>query len=198
MPESHAHGSVSDLLIHRDPHSVESLISLYRPLMRAVAERCLQANLRGHLDASDIVQETCVEVARSISKIRTTNRSQFWSYLRAMVLNNVRDAHRRFVLCEKRTIHRETASLREYPHWRDWAHRIDSEPLQQLVDDEEVQKIIEIVQCLPRELQSIIHMRFTQGMTYRAIADCVGRSEDGVRMLILRCLDRIRAGGIGP
>lgn len=192
MSEIQVNASVSDLLLRRDQQSIETLIDLYRPLMRSLAERCLRSSLRSHLDASDIVQETCVEVARSISNLRTTRRSQFLGYLRVIVLNKVRDAHRHFVLCEKRSINRESVSLSKHLHWKEWAQRVESEPLQRLVEDETCQRVVELVQRLPRELQSIIHMRFTEDMTYRTISNCVGRSEDGVRTLILRCLDRIR------
>jgi hypothetical protein len=43
------------------------------------------------------------------------------------------------------------------------------------------------------DASDIVHMRYTQGLTYRTIAEGVRRSEDGIRMLILRCLDRIRS-----
>lgn len=192
MPEVQVHGSVSDLLLRRDSESIETLIDLYRPLMRSLAERCLRSNLRCHLDASDIVQESCIEVARSMSSLRTNRRSQFLGYLRVIVLNKVRDAHRHFVLSEKRSVNRESVSLREHLHWHEWAQRVETEPLQRLLQDERCQRVVEVVQRLPRELQSIIRMRYAEDLTYRTIADCVGRSEDGVRMLILRCLDRIR------
>jgi DNA-directed RNA polymerase specialized sigma subunit len=46
---------------------------------------------------------------------------------------------------------------------------------------------------LPRELQRILRWRFRKEMTYQQIGEKLQRSDDDVRMLVKRCLVRLKS-----
>ena len=185
-------GDVTEWLARRDPHAINQLMQWCRPMLRAIADKSLDQVLKRRVDASDMVQETCADVSIAMNRIETTNRHQFWSYLRASLGNKIADARRRYVIAKKRSVYREVAEPSDRLSSKEWLMKIDREPLEQLVHDETCQQIIVALGRLPRELQRVLRWRFRKGWTYAEIGNRVGRSEEDVRMLILRCLASVR------
>ncbi len=99
-------GDVSELLNQRDAAALENLIEWYRPLLRALADRDFDSLLRSKMDVSDIVQDTCRDVARNFSKIDATNRFQFVGYLKTVLKNKIEDVRRKFLRSQKRNVYR--------------------------------------------------------------------------------------------
>lgn len=183
---------VSGWLQNRDPQAINELMKFCRPMLKAIAEQNLDSVLRSRVDASDMVQDACGDVALSIERIEARNRTQFFAYLRAAIVNKIRDARRRFVFADKRSVLRETHLESSKLSLDDWLVHAQSTPLEQLIHDETCQRVIVAFGKLPRELQRVLRWRFRKGYTNKQIGERVGRSEDDVRMLINRCLARVR------
>ena len=98
---------ISELLSRRDAAALEDLITWYRPLLKGIADRNLDPLLRSKIDASDVVQDTCSDLARSFSALKATNRLQFVAYVTSVLKHRLQDLRRRFLLSQKRNVYRE-------------------------------------------------------------------------------------------
>jgi RNA polymerase sigma factor (sigma-70 family) len=190
--QCHSMGKVSEWLQRRDDAAINDLIQWCRPVLRAIADRSLDDMLRSRVDASDMVQEACVDVARSMKRIRSSNRKQFWAYLRTTLSSKIEDARRRYVVAKKRSVHREIVTTTDRLSSTEWLFQVENEPLETLIRNETFQRGLKAISRLPRELQKVLRWRFRKGWTYSQIGLKVDRTEDDVRMLILRCLATIR------
>ncbi|MCY2983616.1 MAG: sigma-70 family RNA polymerase sigma factor [Planctomycetota bacterium] len=184
---------ISELLTRRDPNALEDLIAWYRPLLKGMANRDLDRLLRSKIDASDIVQETCRDVARSFPSLQTTSRLQFVAYISTVLKHKIEDVRRRFLICQKRSIYRERPIETVGQHIVNKLVDSDSQPIENLLNQEVCERLNDSVNRLPRELQRVLRWRFRKGMTYKQIGEKLERSDNDVRMLVNRCLARLRS-----
>ena len=184
---------ISELLTRRDPAALEDLINWYRPLLKGMANRDLDRLLRSKIDASDIVQETCRDVARVFPSLRTTNRTQFVAYLSTVLKHKIEDVRRRFLVCQKRSIYRELQIERVERDVENKMVDCGAHPIENLLNQEVCERLHFAMNRLPQELQRVLRWRFRKGMTYKQIGEKLERSDDDVRMLVNRCLARLRS-----
>lgn len=180
----------SELLGRKDEESLQKLLERYRPLLRAIVANEIDPPLRSKVDPSDLVQEACLEVIKAYPKVEFGKSKQFVTYIRQVLLNKLHDVRRRFLLSQKRdarlerTIHADQA----VDCTEDGLAVLD-----RLIDEELCERTRQVLTRLPLEVQKVLNMRFRKGMTYREIGERIQRSEDDVRMLIKRCVQRIRS-----
>ncbi len=184
--------STSDLLQRRDAKSVAELLRRYRPLLRAIVAGEIDPGLRAKVDPSDLVQEACMEVAKSIDKLQSTRSPQFLAYLRQVVINKLHDARRRFLLSHKRNVNREQKANRQRVDQLVQSGFKGNEVLDELINQELLDSTRLALSRIPLEIKKVLLLRFLRGMTYFEIGQRVGRREDDVRMLVKRWLLKIR------
>lgn len=184
---------VSELLFRRDAAALEDLITWYRPLLKGMADRNLDLLLRSKMDASDIVQDTCSYLVRAFPDLKATNRLQFVAYVTTVLKHRLEDLRRRFLLSQKRNVHRERpiagSQLDNESKFADG----DMAVLDKLLDQEVCDRLYVALNRLPRELQRVLRWRFRKEMTYQQIGEKLQRSDDDVRMLVKRCLVRLKS-----
>ena len=188
----HRSDQVSELLLQRDSAALESLIAWYRPILRAMASRDLDQALGAKVDASDIVQEAFEDVARNFHRLDVDNRFQFLSYLKAVLRNKIQDMRRRFILSQKRNIHREHTFSTLGPSAQLEMSNVAISQMDETIQQEFFDRLQTVMERMPSELQQVLRWRFQNEMTYKQIGDKLERSEDDVRMLIKRCLARMK------
>jgi RNA polymerase sigma factor (sigma-70 family) len=182
--------NVSERLRNRSSKAIDDLILWYEPLLREMADRQLDVALRRKVGVSDIVQEACTDVVRGFESLKAVNRFQFYAYLRTVMHNTLEDARRRFKRTGKRRICNEVTL--GYSHAANLPEELNAQPIDKMISDENFHQLRTVLSKLPRELQRLLRWRFRKQMTYKEIGEKLNRSEDDVRMLIKRCLARIR------
>jgi RNA polymerase sigma-70 factor, ECF subfamily len=190
---SNSTGFVSTLLNRRDGAALDELLEWYRPLLKAIADRELDPLIRPKVDASDIVQETCKDIAQGFGQLQARRSFQFWSYLRKILRHNLEDARRTHKISKKRSVYRELAIAGDAGVDLNRLEDAEPLPIDKLMNDETCARLRSVLVRFPRELQRVLRWRFSKSMTYKEIGVKVQRSEDDVRMLIKRCLARIKA-----
>ena len=186
-------GHVSKLLLRHDRAALNELLEWYRPLLKALAQRELDALLRPKLDASDLVQETCQDLVRSFPQVQARRSCQFWLYLRTILGHKLGDVRRKFKHSKKRNVYREQALSDDSGRASEPLLDFEPQPLDRIMSDETCSQVRTLLVRLPPEVQRVLCWRFRKDMTSKEIGDKIHRSEDDVRMLIRRCLARIRA-----
>lgn len=186
----------------RDTVALDELLGGCRALLRQVVELRLDRRLRARVDASDVVQEVQLEVARRLEDYLARQPMPFALWLRKTALENVIRIRRQHVEAECRTVERElplpdgsSAQL-----GRQVLARAQT-PSQQVRQRELAQLMRQAVAQLPETEQEIILMRNFEGLSNQEASQVLdvdpatASRRYGRALLRLRAL--LRASGVG-
>jgi len=155
-----------------DKQALDRLAELaVNPLRVYVYRMTLQEDL-----ALEIVQETLLEMVKIIGKLQKTDRFLPWLY--GIATNKLRHYYR-----SEATLRRASANRAEKEP-RSAHHREDG--LESLLSQELKEIITGAISGLKTRYRAVLVMRCYDGMTYSEIADSMGTSEFGTRMLFIR------------
>lgn len=164
----------------------------YRPLLKAIVSRKIDKELGGKADASDVLQDALSSAQANIDQIATKTPREFRGYLRRVLMTKIQDLKRRFLQTQKRDVHRElTAEDISSDEFRQIADN-DGSPLDLLIDEEHFRRVMQAIGDLPPEIQKVLAWRFEQDLSYEEIGKKLGRTKDDVRMLMQRCIARLK------
>jgi RNA polymerase sigma-70 factor, ECF subfamily len=90
-----------------DQAALGELLEKYRGYLWGLADRLLDDRAAGRIDASDLVQQTCLSVHRQITEFDGHDPAQFAAWLRQIHERNIRNAARDQLHADKRAIDRE-------------------------------------------------------------------------------------------
>jgi RNA polymerase sigma-70 factor (ECF subfamily) len=152
--------------------------------LKRFARGRLPASTRGLVETDDIVQMALMSALRRIDDFEPQFRGSLLAYLRAAVLNHIRDEIRR---AQRRPV---TAQLSA-----DMSTQLpgsDPDPLQAVISREALEQYDAALAELPADQQEAFMMRIEMNCSYREIADAMGRpSSESARMLVRRAIDSL-------
>ncbi|UCD00143.1 MAG: sigma-70 family RNA polymerase sigma factor [Phycisphaerales bacterium] len=125
--------------------------------------------------SQEIVQESLFEMCKVLGKLKKADR--FWPWLHGIAMNKLR----RYYRTERTQRNLAAASLSQKGSQRD---RQDG--LERLVGEELKEIIWSAMKKLRTQHKAVLIMRCYDGMAYADIAEAMGGSEFGTRMLFLR------------
>jgi RNA polymerase sigma factor (sigma-70 family) len=152
--------------------SLDALAELVRGRLYAYVYRIV---LREET-AQDIVQESMLEMFNILGKLERADR--FWPWLRGIAFNKIHDHQR-----EER--HRRTAVLSQ-PENPQRGTPENKTGLAKMVAEELTQAVICAMDDLKPQYRKVLTMRCYEGMEYSEIAELMGCSELGARVLFCR------------
>jgi RNA polymerase sigma-70 factor (ECF subfamily) len=164
----------------------------YRPVLKSIVAKKLDKELGQKFDGSDVIQDVLNTAQANIDELSTKRPNEIRGYFRRVLLTKIEDLRRRFLKSEKRDIRRElTKQEISSDEFREIAG-VDGSPLDLMIDEEHFRQVRAAVEALPDEIQNVLTWRFEHGMTFEEIGGRIGRSKDDVRMLIQRCIARLK------
>jgi len=164
----------------------------YRPVLKSIVSKKLDKELGQKFDGSDVIQDVLNAAQANIDELSSKRPSEIRGYFRRVLLTKIEDLRRRFLKSEKRDIRRElTKQEISSDEFREIAG-VDGSPLDLMIDQEHLRQVKAAVEALPDEIQNVLTWRFEHGMTFEEIGGRIGRSKDDVRMLIQRCIARLK------
>lgn len=184
-------GDVSRWLRDRDISSLREHLYHYRPILRAMAAKYGGAIPRCTVDRSDVVQDTLHDAVRGLEGVKAVSSPQFFAWLTTLLKNRIRMSIRRY-----RSLRRHGEMQQSVGRFTESIplERVDAAPLpdEEMLELENLERLSRVVSRLPDELKLLLKWRFEEGMTFKEISVKVDRTPDAVRMLLNRCLSRIR------
>lgn len=167
--------------------SQDAFLDRIRPVLMAIARDLVDRDLQAKIGASDLVQETMLDVVRDLDSIRSQDPKQIERWYREVLFNNFRDLTRFFRRTRKRSINKEIPLTDDIPD-----KRSNLRPEQPIVRQEQLLTMQQAIGRLPPPHQQMLKWRYLDRLSYRKIASMVSRKEDAVRMMVNRSLDRLK------
>jgi RNA polymerase sigma-70 factor (ECF subfamily) len=176
-----------------DPAALDELLTLHRPLMRRIVEVRLDAALRGRIDASDVVQEAQLEVARRMDDYLDRRPMPFVLWLRQTTLENLLRLRRRHLGAECRSVAREMPLPEGSSVFlARLALGDDPAALQQLVARELAERVSAAVAALPDPDREVLILRCYEELTNQEAAAVLGIDPNTCSQRFGRAIIRLR------
>lgn len=167
----------------------------FREYLLLLARLHLGEQLRGKLDASDVVQQTLLDAHRQQQQFRGTSDGELASWLRRMLACNATDAIRTLGRA-KRDISRERSldqALEDSSARIDqWLVAKQSSPSQRMQQHERAAQLANALATLPEPQREALILRHCQGYSLDAICKRLERSPSAVASLLKRGAKRLR------
>ena len=182
---------VADLLSRAragDAEAAGLLLEKYRPYLRLIAQRLLDQNLAARLDASDLVQQTCLSVLGRLPQFDGRDEAQFIAWLRTIHEHNIADAIREHLKTAKRAAGREVSLDAEQLA----AQLRASSPSQRVLVGENAARLAAALADLPEDQREAVRLRYLEGRSLAEIAERTGRSVVAAAGLVKRGLIQLR------
>jgi len=192
LPETPSIAPLLDLARDGSATAIGNLLEAARSYLLLQAEHQLPLSMRAKVGPSDIVQETAIDAHRDFLRFRGTTQEEFYAWLRTILQNNVMDAVRRFEIAQKRAARREE-SINVVVDRRGVSvlPAGGNTPDHSAIRREDAVLLAGVLARMPTDYQTILRLRYWEGLTFPQIADRIGRSEEAGRKLWYRALARL-------
>jgi RNA polymerase sigma-70 factor (ECF subfamily) len=170
-----------------DQAALGELLEKYRRYLWGLADKMLDDRAAARIDASDIVQQTCLSVHKQITEFVGDGDAQFAAWLRQIHERNIRNAARDLLHAGKRAIDREQ-------RMSDAAVYTGRETTasQHAVRSEESARLARAIAQLPPDEQEALRRRYLDGQSMVEIAAAMGLTKDALIWLMKRAMANVR------
>ena len=159
----------------------------YREYLRLLARMQIGPELRGHVDPSDVVQQTLLAAHRHRGAFRGSGAAEFKGWLRAILANNLALELRRLGRREDRPGTRLEAALEASSLRLElWLVEEQSTPGERAERAEELLRLADAMARLPEDQRAALELRHLQGLSVPEVARRMGRTPGSVAGLLRR------------
>lgn len=163
-----------------DARALDSLMARYLPRLRRWASGRLPMRARSLFDTGDLVQETLLKTFERLDHIEVRGPGGFQAYVRAAVLNRMRDEVR--WADRRRGSEEVTDALEDH----------GPSPLDMAIGADVVARYERALASLDEEDRMLLHLRIELDYDLSEIATHTGRAtKDAARMAVTRALKRL-------
>jgi RNA polymerase sigma-70 factor (ECF subfamily) len=170
-----------------DRDALGELLERYRGFLRGLADRQLDDRAAGRIDASDLVQQTCLSVHKNIAEFQGESDAQFAAWLRQIHERNIRNAARNQLHAGKRAIERENR-LNE----GDDVLARQTSPSQFAARSEESARLAQALTRLAPDEQEALRRRYLDGQSITEIAAAMRLTRSALVWLMNRAMTDLR------
>ena len=171
-----------------DGAALGELLNIHRDRLREIAVRLLDPRMGARLDASDLVQQTCLSVHKRISEFHGNDPAQFAAWLRQIHERNLQNAIRDHLQADKRAAGRERSL-----EGREAGTPDDSSPSRRAMRSERDVRVAEAIGRLPDDEREALRLRYVEGLPLAEVAERTGLTRDALLWLMKRALKRVRS-----
>jgi RNA polymerase sigma-70 factor (ECF subfamily) len=179
-----------------DALALGRLLEQYRAYLRLLVRVQIGARLQVKADCDDVVQETFLEASRQFPLFRGQTEGELAGWLRQILAGCLGHLVRRYYCTRARDVRLERGL--EYhldQSSRAFAHSlaaVQSTPSQRASRREQAVLLADALARLPEDYREVIVLRHLEGLTFKDVAERMGRSLDSVEKLWTRAVTRLR------
>lgn len=170
-----------------DRQALGELLENNRDYLRNLADRLLDDRMGRRIDASDLVQQTCLSVHKQIGEFVGKDAAQFLAWMRQIHERNIRNAVRDQLHAGKRAIGREEAMADVDAH----AIR-QTTPSQYVARREESAQLATAISHLVEDEREALRRRYLEGESVAEISKAMGLSKDALGRLFKRAMKNVK------
>jgi RNA polymerase sigma-70 factor (ECF subfamily) len=178
------------------PEALGEALEACRTYLLLIANRELDPQVQAKGGASDLVQETFLEAQRDLSAFRGKSEAEWRAWLREMLLHNLANFSRRYRDTDKREVAREVAVVTSDGSMSGWCGEYlpadTPSPSMEAMAHERADALAAALERLPVDYRLVIGLRYQEGRTFAEIAQAMQRSENAVRKLWFRAIERLQ------
>jgi RNA polymerase sigma-70 factor (ECF subfamily) len=181
-----------------DPASWEALVKRYRARLRRLVAFRLDPRLQGRVDASDVVQDVCLEAWEHLGSYVSQADTPFFLWLRAVAVHTLLDLHRHHLGARMRDARREVA-LHHGPlpgaSSADLAARLLgrlTRPSEAAVRAEMTVRLQTALNAMDSIDREVLALRHFEQLTVAETASVLGIKEKAAGMRYVRALRRLK------
>ncbi len=178
-----------------DDLALGQICQRFRQHLLLTADDGLGNDLRGKVGASDVVQDSALDVLNDFCHFAGESEQEFRRWITRLVERNLIDSARQFRHTKQRDVSRET-SIEQNAGFRDHTtlvladrHETTSELVRRRENDE---ALTEAVNGLSSSQKQVVLLRHRHGLSYAEIASQLNRNEASVRKLWSRAIEQLR------
>jgi RNA polymerase sigma-70 factor (ECF subfamily) len=173
-----------------NPAALDRLLRLHRGYLRRVVQGRMEPALTARVDASDVVQETQVVIAKRIGDFIKRRPTSFRIWIRQKALEQLIDQRRRHIGAEKRSVLKEKnmSDVSSMALARKLLSETPSKILGKLELQEQVRGFIEQLSENDRE---VLTLRHVEGLSNNEVADILKIDPNTSRQRYGRALRRL-------
>ena len=174
------------------------LFSFYRESLKRMIQFRMDPRMKGRVDASDILQETFLDLSDRLDAYRENDDMPFVVWLRLMTSQRMAAQFRRHISAQKRTAAREV-QLQRGPVRNDTsaciAHqlmaRINS-PSQNAMRDERLVRLQEALEAMNPVDREVLALRHFEDLGNNEVAEILGIQKTAASNRYIRALKRLK------
>ncbi len=170
-----------------DADALGELLDHQRPELRRLAVEQLPPVIQKRIDASDLVQQTCLSVFRSLKDFEGIDPAQFVAWVRKIHERNIQNTIRDQLLAQRRAAVREAGDAES-----DGLADPGPSPSQLVRFSEERTRLLGVLRQLPDDEQAILQLRYWEGCTLVEICERLDLTRDAAAWLIHKALRRAK------
>jgi RNA polymerase sigma-70 factor (ECF subfamily) len=165
------------------------VVSVLRPVLKDVARGRLPARIGHRADASDVVQETLAEAAKSLHRFEGDSLGQFVSWLNEILRHDTCDAVRRHLVAEVRSVRREAVwepTSASDAFVEECLVAEQPTPSGHLSRIEQAQRLYRALEQLPARQRIAVQMKHLENKTLAEIGEVLGCNSGAAAQLVAR------------
>lgn len=170
-----------------DGVALGSLLDAYRSQLRETIDANIHGPLQRRIDASDVIQQTCVQAVRNFSQFRGSTLAEFWGWLEQVEQHMLVDLVREHG-AQKRDAHTEQSG----PAQNDAVARATTAS-QHAIRGERRRELEAAISQLPAGQREAVALRYLDELKIADIATKLDRSEEAVAGLLKRGVRALKA-----
>jgi len=174
-----------------DRDALGELLEQYRPYLRILAQREVDG-LGARIDASDLVQQTCLSAVRNVADFDGSDEAQFIAWLRLIHQRNIRDTIRNNIYSKKRAVDREAPMAGDQAVEQNLVSNRQTSPSQRAMRGENAVRLAKSLGKIPEDQREAVRLRYLEGYSVAQIAEAMDRTETAVGGLLKRGLKTLR------
>jgi RNA polymerase sigma-70 factor (ECF subfamily) len=166
----------------------------YRSYLRVLAGVQFPLQLRGKLDASDMVQKTLLKAHEKFTQFRGETSAQLAAWLRRILSNVLTDELRRAAAACDRALQQSIgpAVAQSSARLEAFLAAEGTSPSEQAERQEQLLRLADALAQLPDDQRQAVEMQHLQGLPVAVIAQQMDRSKSAVGGLLRRGMRRLR------
>src|SRR5579883_1396053 len=179
-----------------DGPALGRLLELYRNYLTLLVRVQIGKRLQGKVDSGDLLQETYLEAHRDIGRFRGNSEREFLYWLRQILVTVLANQVRHYWGTKRRDVRLERELADDLDRSSCALDRAfvaeQSSPSHQAARREQSVLLADALGKLPEDYREVIILRQLEDLSFREVAQRMGRSEDSVKNLWARALAKLR------